>query len=636
MRSPTILTAWLLIALAVPAFGAADDAGEWPHLRGPNYDGRCAGATLAERWPASGPPVVWTREFGQGYSGFTAAGKRLFTQTQNLGGQFVVCLDSDTGETVWETRYDWPYQPLGIYPGPRATPTYSAGRVFYAAPSGTIGCLDAETGRLLWSVALKEKYRGEGSDFGYSISPTVFQGKVIVPVGGRGASVVALDVRDGKILWASGDEPASYVSAYPITLQGRELIVTLMQNSLSCFEPEDGKKLWMLEFSQGYDEHAAWPLYAEPYLMVCSPFRSGSKVYELSLEPDPRCTLFRTSDGMSNDVFSSLLIDGAVYGFDVKDPQAKLQRTTRGTLRCIDSKTGEQHWETDRVAYPAMLEADGKLILWTDLGELILARRTTEKYDELARAQILGGEITWTQPTLHRNRLYVRNPKRIACIELGEPLERGAGAATEMTAADIATAPVRDLTFLLAVDAEYAFDLPTGEWFRVWYVVSLLVMALAGAVVGIAWLMLRFGEPAAWWGFWSLAFVLGALATPLVGGWRQELTFTWPVCIFVMFQAWVYQGEWGRRGLVARPRLWSYLAGVLFLASCLVYFLLCKRLSLVFEWCYLTGFAPAIPAVLIGARFSRGKRPLLTGVLGTVTAFSAFYWGAVGILLFQR
>ncbi len=636
MRSSSILLAMLVMALCAPAASAADAPGEWPHLRGPNYDGRCAGAKLAGHWPATGPPVVWTREFGQGYSGFTAVGKRLFTQTQDLGGQFVVCLDADTGATLWQTRYEWPYQPLGIYPGPRATPTYAAGRVFYAAPRGTIGCLDAETGDLLWSVALKEKYRGEGSDFGYSISPTVFEGKVIVPVGGRGASLVALDVRDGTVLWASGDEPASYVSAYPITLKGRELLVTLMQNSLSCVDPGDGKQLWTLEFSQGYDEHAAWPLYAEPYLMVCSPFRSGSKLYQLALEPEPRGEQIRASELMSNDIFSSLLIDGAVYGFDVKDPQAKLQRSTRGTLRCVDFRTGAQHWETDRVAYPAMLEADSKLVLWTDLGELILARRTTEKYDELARAQILGGEISWTQPTLHRNRLYVRNPKRIACIELGDPPARDTGPAAEMTTADIATAPLRDLTFLLAVDAEYAFDLPTSEWFRDWYAVSLLVMALAGAVVGIAWWMRRFGEPAAWWSFWSLAFVLGAVATPLVGGWREELTFTWPVSIFVMFQAWVYQGAWGRRGLVDRPRLWSYLAGVLFLASCLVYFLLCKRLSLVFEWCFLTGFVPAIPVVVLGARLSRGRRPLLAGLLGTVAAFSAFYWGAVGILLFQR
>ena len=37
---------------------------------------------LADAWPPEGPPVLWTREIGRGYSGFTAVGDRVFTQTQ--------------------------------------------------------------------------------------------------------------------------------------------------------------------------------------------------------------------------------------------------------------------------------------------------------------------------------------------------------------------------------------------------------------------------------------------------------------------------------------------------------------------------------------------------------------------------
>ncbi len=613
----------------------AEEIPVWPHLRGPNYDGRCLDAALVDQWPEAGPPVLWIRDFGQGYSGFTAAGAKLYTQTQTIGGQYVICLDADTGETLWETRYDWPYEPLGIYPGPRATPTYSDGRVFYAAPSGTIGCLDAETGKRLWSVDLKQKYKGEGTDFGYSISPTVYDGKVILPIGGAGASVVALDARDGKELWKSGDEPASYVSAYPISLQGRALSVVFMQNSLACYDPRDGKQLWTIHLSQGYDEHAAWPLYSEPYLMTCSPFRDGSKLYELKLDPEPSAELIRQSRVLSNDVFSSVLVDGAVYGFDVKDAQAKLQRTTRGALRCLDFRTGEQYWETDRVAHCAILEADGKLVCWTDLGEIVLLRRTTERYDELARVQILGGEISWTQPTLHRNRLYVRNQKRIACVYLGDPGLDDLGGTVPLTAADVATAPHRDWTVLIAVDAEFSFDIPSREWFRDWFLISLGVLGLSGALTGAAWGVGRFGEPAGWWTFWTIAFVLGAIATPILGAAREELTFTWPVCLFAMFQAWVYQSDWGRRRLVSRPRLWSYLTGGLFLSSSYLYFWLCKRLSLVFEWTFLTGCLPAFPFAVIGARCSRGNRPILAAVFWTSTTFAAFYWGAVGILLLR-
>ena len=52
---------------------------DWPHLRGPNYDGVSAERGLANAWPAQGPPRLWTRELGQGYSGFIVAEGKLYS-----------------------------------------------------------------------------------------------------------------------------------------------------------------------------------------------------------------------------------------------------------------------------------------------------------------------------------------------------------------------------------------------------------------------------------------------------------------------------------------------------------------------------------------------------------------------------
>ena len=159
----------------------------WPHRRGPRYDAISEETGLAESWPAEGPPVLWTLELGQGYSGLIAVGDRVFTQTQTLYRQAVVCLDADTGQTLWEHNYGWPYEAAGMYPGPRATPTWHGGRIYFAGPRGLVGCLDAADGRPLWSVNVKEQFAGRGFDFGYSCSPLVEEGKVILPAGGRGA-----------------------------------------------------------------------------------------------------------------------------------------------------------------------------------------------------------------------------------------------------------------------------------------------------------------------------------------------------------------------------------------------------------------------------------------------------------------
>ncbi len=111
----------------------------WPHIRGPYYSGASTNTRLADAWPAEGPSVLWTCEVGRGYSGMIAVGNRVYTQAQTLTEQVVLALDADTGRTIWEHRYGWPYDAGGMYPGPRSTPTWSDGRIYFAGPDGLVG-----------------------------------------------------------------------------------------------------------------------------------------------------------------------------------------------------------------------------------------------------------------------------------------------------------------------------------------------------------------------------------------------------------------------------------------------------------------------------------------------------------------
>ncbi len=96
------------------------------------------------------------------------------------------------GGLAWEHRYGWAYEPGGMYPGPRATPTWHAGRIYFAAPDGLVGCLRADNGARLWSMNVNEQFAGRGTEFGYACSPLVEAQKVILPVGGPQASVIAV------------------------------------------------------------------------------------------------------------------------------------------------------------------------------------------------------------------------------------------------------------------------------------------------------------------------------------------------------------------------------------------------------------------------------------------------------------
>ncbi len=55
-------------------------AGSWPWFRGAKYDNTVTGVPLANKWPASGPPVKWTLKLGEGYSGPAVHGGRIYIQ----------------------------------------------------------------------------------------------------------------------------------------------------------------------------------------------------------------------------------------------------------------------------------------------------------------------------------------------------------------------------------------------------------------------------------------------------------------------------------------------------------------------------------------------------------------------------
>jgi outer membrane protein assembly factor BamB len=617
------------------ASGAPDRG--WPFLRGPDYNGHSPEINLADSWPGEGPPVLWNRALGQGYSAFTAAGDRVFTQYQTLAGQYVICLTAETGETIWEYRYAWPYEAGGVYPGPRATPALADGRVYFAAPSGLVGCL-SWAGELVWSVPTKEQFRGRGADFGYAASPTVHEGLVLLPVGGPGASVVALDARDGSTKWQAGDDTASYTPILPISIDGHRQVVAYLENALACFDEKRGTLLWRMELSQGYDEHAAWPLFEEPRLWISAPFRWGSTLLKLSADEDTPPETIWHSERLSNDVFSSVSHAGNLYGFDLRDVQAKTHRSSHGRFRCLDFETGEPRWETEQAGHTSVLVADGKLILFNDRGELILARATPEKYDELARVSVLTGEIAWTPPALDRGRLYVRNQHQAACIYIGRPelLERDR-ARPPLTVADIPQAEFHDMASILGVEPEYFFDVPTKELMRSWYFCGILILLAAGVAASAARqlvkLLFRKSMPdsTTWAAFWCLAFTTGAVALRSLSLWRNEFIFTWPVSLFVVFQAVMQEVPLTRVSSPDRTAAWrSRFAALLFVATCAGYYLLCRRLSLVFEWVFLGGFGAAVPLALAGRWLARrSPSPTLCRAASTMAEFSAYYWGSV-------
>src|SRR3989442_519706 len=88
----------LLLSTAIPLF-----AEDWPCWRGPRGDGTSLDATVPLTWSKT-ENVRWHVSVpGRGYSSPLVHGSRVFLTTCNekTGERLLLCLDRQTGKTLW-------------------------------------------------------------------------------------------------------------------------------------------------------------------------------------------------------------------------------------------------------------------------------------------------------------------------------------------------------------------------------------------------------------------------------------------------------------------------------------------------------------------------------------------------------
>jgi hypothetical protein len=353
------------------------------------------------------------------------------------------------------------------------------------------------------------------------------------------------------------------------------------------------------------------------------------------------------SSRLSNDVASSVLVDGHVYGFDLRDIQSKARRPSRGEFRCLDFRTGEVRWSSDVPGHASLIAADGKLIMLNDRGEVLLARATPAAYEELARVGIFAGEICWTSPSLDRGRLYVRSPTRAACLYLGDPGSLEPQRLAQARA--VSEIPARrrwNVAWLVNGERDCPADRPDAREFFVWYGVSVLGVLMPAALLALlVWAAAggrrrsrvsatesgcrppagRFASRVV---FWSAVIVLGVGATPLGNRLGDDFLFTWPVALFAVHQLVLGGVLWAHRHPADRRGRWlSILSALALIGTCLAYYDLCRRCDLAMMWLFLVGLVPSWPLAVPAAsfQFATAVRPFRE-ILWAALAFSAYYW----------
>ena len=79
-----------------------------------------------------------------------------------------------------------------------------------------------------------------------------------------------------------------------------------------------------------------------------------------------------------------------------------------------------QRWLEQGIGTGGLILADGKMILLTAQGELMVAPATPDGFKPISRTQVLGGK-NWTAPILANGRIYCRNVQgNLVCLDVAE------------------------------------------------------------------------------------------------------------------------------------------------------------------------------------------------------------------------
>lgn len=412
----------LVIALITLLMTLPSLAGEWPQILGPNRNGIAEKENLLNSFPEGGPKTTWSHDVGNGFAGVAVAGGKAIVFHRVRGNERVEALDALTGKPLWQKDFPTTYQAAFVPDnGPRCVPLIHENRIYVYGAKGQLRCLELATGEQVWhrdtfdDYNSKRPFRGEPPEgyFGIGSTPLVVEEKLIVNVGGdkAEAGLVAFSLKDGQTLWKSTDERAGYSSPILAKVNDVQHVVCITRLSVVSVDPATGKLRFRFPFNApGPKVSAANPVILDKdKLFVTASYQAGAVYAQMQAESVK--TLWQSDDVQSSQYTTPILHQGKLIGIhgrqDVGNP----------VLRCIEPQTQKVLWEKPGLGYATLLAADGKLLILTTKGELILAALDTTEYRELGRTR-LSDRTVRALPALANGRLYVRDTDVLKCFDL--------------------------------------------------------------------------------------------------------------------------------------------------------------------------------------------------------------------------
>lgn len=400
----------LIVVTAVFTFAASAllRGADWPSFRGPGQNGISAEAIT---WPKAGPRQRWKINVGIGHSAVSVSGNRAYTMGNANATDTVYAIDVPTGRIVWAHSYPC-NEKVGIkdYDGPFSTPAVAGGVVYTASRKGDVFALDAETGKVLWQRNIVQDDDVRPPRFGgLAGSPLVLGDTLILNASSGG---MALDRKTGRTMWKSGAGQAGYASPVPLRIGNRTHLAIHSPRALTIVDAADGREVWTTPRLQPIGVNAPDPVVEGTKVFVTAGRGFGGALFDVSGATTP----IWEQEELSSHWHTSVLVNGYLFGPDGNNSEGAGRSPT--SLRCVDWKTGAIKWTEPKLEFNGLIAVGGKLLVLTEMGQLVLAEASPAGYRELGAAQVIDGRA-FTAPVFANGRVFVRNTKGdVVCLEL--------------------------------------------------------------------------------------------------------------------------------------------------------------------------------------------------------------------------
>ncbi|MFQ5495830.1 MAG: PQQ-binding-like beta-propeller repeat protein, partial [Phycisphaerae bacterium] len=269
-RFPDLRRVLSVATMAAAAVPAAATAADWPSWRGPGQIGMAYEKAAVTSWSQDGENVLWKVPVGGRTTPILMDGRLYAITPVGEGkhlGERVICLDADTGKTLWEHRFNVFHTDIvearlgwtAVVGDPET------GNVYAHGTGGEFFCFSRD-GKVLWKKSLGESF-GRYSGYGGRLhTPIIDEDRVIISyvyilgnwgTGRRkaGHRYVAFDKRTGDVMWWSqpGGKPLDTTYSVPVVtvINGRRLLIAgNADGNVYAMLARTGQRVWSFKLAK--------------------------------------------------------------------------------------------------------------------------------------------------------------------------------------------------------------------------------------------------------------------------------------------------------------------------------------------------------------------------------------------------